>query len=504
MRKNFLRTLLAVLLICSMMSTTAYADSAAVSGNNVNLRSGPGVKYRVLDTLPKGTVVEITDRSNTSWFGVTYNGVSGYISTGYLEPISNSDGTATVVQDPSGGSSGETAVIVGGGPSSGSTTVVTPTATPTPKPSATPTATPKPNADGSNNATLVIGSGKSTTTPAADSTPVPAATPKPTATPAPATSSATVSTGAKTGTINGDYVRFRSGPSTSNSIIASYNKGKEVTITGTQGEWTACTIDGKSGYVFSQYVTANTASGSGGSGAGSTATATLDLSPSADGKKESKTETETATTTVKSGEKTGTPGYITGNNVRFRSGASMSSGILGELFYGNVVTITGTQGEWTAITYEGKAGYVYSTYVTAGSMSTKTTTIGGSSAGSATGKQIADYALGYVGYRYAWGGKSPETGFDCSGFTYYVFGQFGYTINRVAADQAKNGRAVDASDLQVGDLILFYSGSNYIGHVGIYIGNNQFVHAATSSTGVIISDLAGYYVSRGYEVRRIV
>ena len=109
-----------------------------------------------------------------------------------------------------------------------------------------------------------------------------------------------------------------------------------------------------------------------------------------------------------------------------------------------------------------------------------------------------------MGYPYVWGGMDPSTGFDCSGLVYYVYGQFGYRLNRVAADQASNGVHVDPSNLQPGDVLCFYSSGSYIGHAGIYIGNNQFVHAANSRTGVIVSDLSGYYSSRGFEARRIV
>ena len=119
------------------------------------------------------------------------------------------------------------------------------------------------------------------------------------------------------------------------------------------------------------------------------------------------------------------------------------------------------------------------------------------------GNQIAQYALQYVGYPYVWGGTTPA-GFDCSGFVQYVYKQFGYTLNRIACDQALNGVAVDINALQPGDVLCFYSGSNYIGHVGIYIGDNKFVHASTSTTGVIISELSGYYYNRGFIARRIV
>ena len=187
--------------------------------------------------------------------------------------------------------------------------------------------------------------------------------------------------------------------------------------------------------------------------------------------------------------------------------------------YGNSVTVTGTSGDWTAVTCNGKSGYVYSTYVKSGSFQagSGTQTAAGSQAGagsaavsapavkgSATGQQIVDYALQFVGYRYVWGGTSPETGFDCSGFVQYVYKQFGYQLNRVACDQALNGVHVDSKDLQPGDVLCFYSSNNYIGHTAIYIGNNRFVHASTSTTGVIISELNGYYWTRGYEARRIV
>lgn len=119
------------------------------------------------------------------------------------------------------------------------------------------------------------------------------------------------------------------------------------------------------------------------------------------------------------------------------------------------------------------------------------------------GREIADYALQFEGCKYLYGGKDPETGFDCSGLIYYVFGQFGYELHRVAADQAKDGKHIEPWALRAGDIICFKSGS-YIGHVGLYIGDNRFIHAECSATGVVIGELADYYEQRGYEARRIV
>ena len=116
---------------------------------------------------------------------------------------------------------------------------------------------------------------------------------------------------------------------------------------------------------------------------------------------------------------------------------------------------------------------------------------------------MAEFALQFVGYPYVWAGKSPDVGFDCSGLTYYTYTHFGYPMHRVADDQTRNGVHVDASELQPGDLLCFYSGGSYVGHVGIYIGDGKFVHASTYTTGVIVTQLSGYYTTRGFEARRI-
>lgn len=125
---------------------------------------------------------------------------------------------------------------------------------------------------------------------------------------------------------------------------------------------------------------------------------------------------------------------------------------------------------------------------------------------STVGQQLADTAKSYLGYKYVYGGASPATGFDCSGFVYYICGKLGYTVNRTADAQVNNGVAVEKANLQPGDLVFFSNYKTYtgIGHVGIYIGNNQFVHASTATTGVITSSLnEATYVKRYVTARRI-
>ena len=104
------------------------------------------------------------------------------------------------------------------------------------------------------------------------------------------------------------------------------------------------------------------------------------------------------------------------------------------------------------------------------------------SSGSSTGKQIADYACQFVGNPYVAGGTSLTNGADCSGFTQAVYSNFGISLPRTSGSQAACGRSVSYAEAQPGDIIY------YGGHVGIYIGNGQIVHASTQSTGIKISN----------------
>ena len=125
-----------------------------------------------------------------------------------------------------------------------------------------------------------------------------------------------------------------------------------------------------------------------------------------------------------------------------------------------------------------------------------------------TGADIVAYAKKYLGYDYVSGGASPKTGFDCSGFTRYVYSNFGYKISRTSKAQAKNGKEVAKSDLQPGDIIIFKNQSlTAIGHVGIYIGNNKIIHASEPGVGVVITDMnaSGYNYNKRYvTARRII
>ena len=246
-------------------------------------------------------------------------------------------------------------------------------------------------------------------------------------------------------------------------------------------------------------------------------------------KKEENTEKTTSKEETKTEEKkkTEVTKYVSAETLNMRETANNNAKLINQLKVNTKVTVLETEGTWSKIKVNGKTGYVASKYlsdkkvdvtsrseeISRGKENTQTentssknesNTQGTSS--SASGNNIVAYAKKYMGYKYVSGGSSPSTGFDCSGFTSYVYKQCGISISRSSSAQASNGTAVSKSNLQPGDLVIFNNRANTsIGHVGIYIGGNTFIHAGNSGTGVITTSLSdSYYSARYVTGRRII
>lgn len=150
---------------------------------------------------------------------------------------------------------------------------------------------------------------------------------------------------------------------------------------------------------------------------------------------------------------------------------------------------------WVKINIDDKTGYVCADYVDVYKTLPKGVTLKELSYGngvSNTTVDLIEYAKQFLGNPYVYGGTSLTNGTDCSGFTMRIFQKFGYSLSRTSREQAYDGRRVSLSDIQPGDL-LFYSRGGTIGHVAIYIGNGQIIHASTEKTGIIISN--AYYTT---------
>jgi len=103
--------------------------------------------------------------------------------------------------------------------------------------------------------------------------------------------------------------------------------------------------------------------------------------------------------------------------------------------------------------------------------------------------KVVRFARHFLGIRYSYGGTSPRSGFDCSGFTRFIYAHFGITLPHYSGAQFDRGRRVSRAGLRPGDL-LFFDG---LGHVGMYIGSGHFIYAPHSGTTVSIDSLSGWY-----------
>ena len=119
---------------------------------------------------------------------------------------------------------------------------------------------------------------------------------------------------------------------------------------------------------------------------------------------------------------------------------------------------------------------------------------------SARQARVVTYARHLLGVRYSYGGTSPRSGFDCSGFTRFVFAHFGIALPHYSVAQFSHGRRVARRALRPGDL-LFFDG---LGHVGIYVGRGRFIHAPHTGTRVSVQPLNGWYSARFVGARRVI
>ena len=257
---------------------------------------------------------------------------------------------------------------------------------------------------------------------------------------------ADIATGA--GCTTGSSLRLRAEPSTSASVVTTLDKSVAVAILDDSVDgWYKIAYNGSTGYVSADYLNV---------------------------------DQDNVFTTY---------GRVNSDGVNVRSDASTDSSVLATIEEDAIVTVNGLVDGWYDVTCEdGTEGYIRSDFLDLTESSSSNSDI------AATAKQ-------YLGTGYVYGGASPR-GFDCSGFTMYVYSQHGYSLPHSATSQWQSGlgaRVYSISELQPGDLVFFNDPSRNAGkacsHAGIYTGDGQFIHSSSSrSGGVIVSSLtSGYY-----------
>lgn len=190
---------------------------------------------------------------------------------------------------------------------------------------------------------------------------------------------------------------------------------------------------------------------------------------------------------------------VTASKLNMRTGPSTGYSIMHVLWQGNVVKVIGESAGWYQIRLsDGRVGWSSGQYLSLNNKeSTRQQKV----------NAVIAYAKSFIGVPYVYGGDSPsDGGFDCSGFTKYVFGNYGYTLNRISRDQALNGTYASRAYLEPGDLIFYsFEGDGVISHVGIYLGNGLMIHSPKTGDTVKITNVAtSYWRDRYVTARRII
>ena len=186
-----------------------------------------------------------------------------------------------------------------------------------------------------------------------------------------------------------------------------------------------------------------------------------------------------------------------------REQPSTESAILNRVAQNEDLEVAAVLDGWVQVNITGTTGYVSADYVTVHNTLPKGVTLEelnaqAEEASESTGISVVEYAKQFLGNPYVWGGTSLTNGCDCSGFTMRIYEHFGYSLSRTSAAQSGNGTRVSLSEIQPGDL-LFYSYGGSIGHVAMYIGGGQIIHASTERTGICIGN--AYFMTPTCAVR---
>lgn len=257
------------------------------------------------------------------------------------------------------------------------------------------------------------------------------------------------------GQVTASYLNLRAGATTYSAVLGGAPKNSHVIIIGTEGNWYKVIVGGKTGYMSAEYIVPYT---------------------------ETKTEM-------------GYGRVVTSGNALSMRLTPVNGYVIATIPKDEVVEIIGVKDGWYRVTYKNRTGYVSPSYVLPISEDEILTPEQKRYQEILEkGNKIVAVSKKYLGIMYVWGGSTPTQGFDCSGFTQWVFKECGITL-KYRTQQYLEGEPVTYNELMPGDLVFFRTnGGSSISHVGIYVGNGNFIHAPTFGKPVQIESMAtGFY-----------
>ncbi len=261
-------------------------------------------------------------------------------------------------------------------------------------------------------------------------------------------------------------LNLRQSATTSTAVLIAIPKNTQVNVISKNGSnWYNVTYNGRTGWVSGQYLSV----------------------------KDSPVAPVTPVVSAPTPNGAKTVGVVTANpSLNLRKSAATSAAVLTAIPKNTQVTvISKNANNWYNVTYNGKTGWVSGSYLSMAPIQVSRS----------DSSELLNHALSLQGVPYVYGGTS-RSGFDCSGYTQYVFKGSGISLPRTSSEQFRVGSSVTKAQLQSGDLVFFSTYAPGASHVGIYIGGGRFI--AASNSGVMISDLnSSYYANRYYGARRV-
>ena len=275
--------------------------------------------------------------------------------------------------------------------------------------------------------------------------------------------------------VNVSYaVNVRQGAGLNTDVLTTLHNGKNVKVIGKQGEWYKVQVDGITGYIYQEYISINKTVNKDTHTSSLTNKTINNYASSLISKTVNKDASNSTSKTINKD---------TSNSANKTINKDTSNST-------NKITNKDINNSINKTVNKDTSNSASKTINKDTSNSTnKTINKDTSSSTGVTAQQVLAYAYQFEGYPYVWGGSSPSTGFDCSGFVQYVYAHFGINLPRTTFEQVNCGTPVSLNNIKPGDLVFEFGSSEGPNHVGIYIGNGQMIDAAGVGQGVTISKL---------------